>query len=336
MQAWILQWLSFTRPERRAILMLCTMILVAYVFRFLPQDQKIHPRYNLAELVSISDTLLYINKKEKEAYNAKSTFDYKQKAYPKYKKKNNYEKEYASNYENYNFDKKKYKSTYKSKKEKKSKPKRQVFIFDPNTINRDSLENLGFKNYVIDNWLKLRTTGKKYYQKEDLLSVYGIDTSLVMSLDNFIKYPEKPTPIIKRDEKKEIPIVDINTIDKEGLQAIPGIGPSYATRILKYRDIIGGYHSIDQLESVYGMPDSVIQKIKPYLQFSETLEKIKINIASKQELADNYHFNYKEAKIIVAYRNQHGPFENQEQFEKLMGISSAKKQSIVPYLDFSL
>ncbi len=58
-------------------------------------------------------------------------------------------------------------------------------------------------------------------------------------------------------------IVDINTADSVALEGLPGIGPAFAKRIVKYRTLLGGYVKVEQLKEVYGMPEETYEKIKP-------------------------------------------------------------------------
>ncbi len=56
--------------------------------------------------------------------------------------------------------------------------------------------------------------------------------------------------------------VDINTADSVALESLPGIGPAFASRIIKYRMLLGGYIKVEQLKEVYGMPPETYDRIK--------------------------------------------------------------------------
>src|SRR5665647_1059817 len=47
--------------------------------------------------------------------------------------------------------------------------------------------------------------------------------------------------------------LDLNSADSLHLLEIPGIGPVFASRIIRYRTLLGGYYAVDQLREVYGM-----------------------------------------------------------------------------------
>lgn len=68
-------------------------------------------------------------------------------------------------------------------------------------------------------------------------------------------------------------VVDINTADSLALEGLPGIGPAFAKRILKYRTLLGGYVQVAQLKEVYGMPEETYEKIKPLCKVSAAAVK---------------------------------------------------------------
>ena len=59
--------------------------------------------------------------------------------------------------------------------------------------------------------------------------------------------------------------LDLNTATAEDLDALPGIGPALAQRIVDYRRDHGPFKRIDDLEQVSGIGPKKIEKIKPHL-----------------------------------------------------------------------
>jgi competence protein ComEA len=60
--------------------------------------------------------------------------------------------------------------------------------------------------------------------------------------------------------------VNINTASVEELQRLPGVGPSYAVRILQFRKENGPFTSADQLMDVSGIGPKKFEKIKPFVR----------------------------------------------------------------------
>lgn len=70
-------------------------------------------------------------------------------------------------------------------------------------------------------------------------------------------------------------IIDINTADTSELMLIRGIGPVFSRRIIKYRDILGGYHDVSQLLEVYGIDENRYLEVKAFI-FADKSQVVKL------------------------------------------------------------
>jgi len=59
--------------------------------------------------------------------------------------------------------------------------------------------------------------------------------------------------------------VSINTESLESLTAVPGIGPKLAELIIRERESLGGFKSLDEILSIKGIGPALYGKISPYL-----------------------------------------------------------------------
>jgi competence ComEA-like helix-hairpin-helix protein len=127
--------------------------------------------------------------------------------------------------------------------------------------------------------------------------------------------------------------IDINTADTTAFIALPGIGSRLAGRIIHFREKLGGFYSIEQISEVYGLADSVFQKIKPFLRYSTSdIKRININTASLEELKAHPYIRYTIGNSIVNYRAQHGAFTNIEDLRKIVTITNDVFEKIISYL----
>jgi competence ComEA-like helix-hairpin-helix protein len=128
-------------------------------------------------------------------------------------------------------------------------------------------------------------------------------------------------------------VIDINTADTSAFISLPGIGSKLASRIILFRDKLGGFYSIDQIGETYGLPDSTFQKIKQYLKIDNpSLKKIDLNTATVDDLKIHPYIRLSLANPIVAYRNEHGAFSKIEDIKKVMAVTDEIYKKIAPYL----
>jgi DNA uptake protein ComE-like DNA-binding protein len=130
--------------------------------------------------------------------------------------------------------------------------------------------------------------------------------------------------------------VDLSLADTTALIALPGIGPTLARRIIQFRDKCGGFYSPEQVAEVYGLQDSVFQLIKPYLTIAEpNPRKLTLNELGIDSLAAHPYITYSEARAIVKYREQHGPFRQEEELLKIALLTPEWLRKVGPYLQFN-
>lgn len=236
----------------------------------------------------------------------------------------------------------KYKNEFGMKGERVKSIKGERFAFDPNTISSNDWKRLGLSEKQAEVILKYRERGGIFRVKEDLKKMYVVSDELYDHLESFIHISE-PQNIYVSGEKtiktkdkftQSNLKIELNSSDTTELMQLRGIGPVFSKRIIKYRDLLGGFYAVEQLKDVYGL-EQTYEDIEEYLTVDTTLiTKIQINTISEAELSKHPYINYKEAKIIINYREQHGGFENETDLERIKGLDIGKVSRILPYLAF--
>ena len=131
-------------------------------------------------------------------------------------------------------------------------------------------------------------------------------------------------------------IIEINSSDTTQLMKIPGIGSSFAKRIVGYRTILGGYYRIEQLQEVYGMYEELYEKITPYLEVNpDSIKMISANTASIDKLKAHPYLNFYQAKAIVETRKKRGELKNVDGLSLLEEFTEEDLERIKHYLAFS-
>jgi len=60
-------------------------------------------------------------------------------------------------------------------------------------------------------------------------------------------------------------VVNLNTATAAQLEALPGIGPKVAQRIVEYRQKNGAFKKVEELMNVKGIGEKSFLKLKPHL-----------------------------------------------------------------------
>jgi DNA uptake protein ComE-like DNA-binding protein len=207
---------------------------------------------------------------------------------------------------------------------------REYFRFDPNSVTALEMERLGFSRFLQRNIQSYRDKGGKFNIKSDLARIYGMDSVLFRELEPWIALSENYD--IKR-EKEVIPVLDINRADSAAFLSLPGIGPSFSGRIVRFRTNLGGYHSLDQLRDIYGMTEERFALIVPYLSVTATgLRQIRINFAEVNEMRTHPYISAEAARKIIQVRSDKGPYLNLEALKSENIFDDEIFEKLRPYL----
>ena len=222
----------------------------------------------------------------------------------------------------------------KNKSEASKKEALNPFHFDPNSVSRNDLQKMNMRESLSNAIVNYREKGGNFYTKEDLKKIYTITDEEYTVLAPFVIFEKKSIQIETKPYKFiDTLLVDINSADTLDLQQLKGIGPSFSRRIVKYRDLLGGYYDKKQLLEVYGMDQSRFEGIKDNIKINESLiVKININQASIKEMIKHPYIEFYIAKSIITYRKEIGSYKNLEEIKNARLIYEELYQKLVPYL----
>lgn len=217
----------------------------------------------------------------------------------------------------------------------------KLFKFNPNHLPLEDWVELGLSEKQAATIKKYEAKGGKFYKKEDLKKMYSISEKQYLKLEPFIDIPDRQNNYEKEYVKNNYPetkkiTVDINQADSLSLLDIKGIGPAFASRIIKYRNRLGGFINKEQLREVYGIDSLKFSQIKDQIILDqENIQYININQVTFDEFKRFPYLSYKQMNAIVAYRKQHGPYTNLSDFKKILLLNQGIIDKIAPYIKFN-
>ena len=132
---------------------------------------------------------------------------------------------------------------------------------------------------------------------------------------------------------QEVVLFDINKADTIRLKKLRGIGSVFANRIVKYRELLGGYHSLHQLNEVYRLSPKAIQTLKGSVDTISLIPYrfLSIETANFKELLRHPYLNYRSVKAIMKMRESTSPITSA--LLKTV-IDNDSYQKILPYIEF--
>jgi DNA uptake protein ComE-like DNA-binding protein len=224
-------------------------------------------------------------------------------------------------------------------------PPASLFYFDPNTLTAAGWQQLGVSGRTAASIGKYLAKGGRFREAADLQKIYNLPPALCARLQPYVRIPagskaykrepSNDNASFTRYRKKAPPsLIDINAADTLAWQSLPGIGPGFARRIVAFRNRLGGFYEVAQVSECYGLPDSVFQKIQPFLQIgNSSLIKLDLNLTDEKSLAAHPYIRYKLAHLIVQYRSIHGGFRAVSELRRLPLVDEIIYRKIEHYIE---
>ncbi|MEO8254472.1 MAG: helix-hairpin-helix domain-containing protein, partial [Flavobacterium sp.] len=228
-------------------------------------------------------------------------------------------------------------SEIKALKNQQKKQSVHLYPFNPNFITDYKGYKIGMSVSQIDRLLAFRKENKYVNSAKEFQMVTGVSDSLLAVIAPYFKFPDwvknkamsnsvvfSNTKSTYFSKKEKIIVKDINQATQEDLIKISGIGEALSMRILKFKERLGAFVSMEQMKDIWGLSPEVVEKLNMNFKVGivPNLKKIAINDASVKELAEFPYFKYALAREIVIYRSMNGDIKNTTDLTKIKGMSN--------------
>lgn len=142
-------------------------------------------------------------------------------------------------------------------------------------------------------------------------------------------YPSHP----KQAKTNVAHSIDIAIADTSQFKTIPGVGTYYANKIVRYRQRLGGFVSLNQLKEIEGLPAD----ITTWVRISNTpVQKLKINLLTFGQLLRHPYINFEQVKAIFNHRKNHGPIQSFDDLKTYTAFAANDFTRLTPYIDFDI
>lgn len=226
--------------------------------------------------------------------------------------------------------------------------RRKLSAFDPNTADSTLLLSLGLQPWQVRSIYRYRAKGGIYRQPSDFARLYGLTVKQYKELLPYIHISDEYKPAAEvygrtdavrsgRDTLR-YPVklqpgqyVTLDDADTASLRKVPGIGRYYASRIVRYRNDLGGYVSVAQLSEIEGIPEAALSYFRVT---GGTVRKLNLNRLTLNELKHHPYINFYQARRIIDYRRLKGPLHSIDDLRLLKDFSQRDIERLRPYVEF--
>lgn len=234
-------------------------------------------------------------------------------------------------------------------------------MFDPNTVDSLTLIGFGLKPWKVRNFLHYRAAGKVFRSAEEMGKTHGWTEEDVEKVREYVRVDEeygKGKRLFGGTEKGQpgwegrnekygkdgkrwddwksnkfhtLTKVDVNTADTAMLRRIPGVGAKISEAIVRYREKLGGFYSVEQLREIKMVSSELLEWMEVS---SPNVQKIPVNEASFQALNSHPYISYEQTKALLQYIRLYGKVKDEQALVETGIFTKEEVERLKPYLAF--
>ncbi|MDR1225328.1 MAG: helix-hairpin-helix domain-containing protein [Prevotellaceae bacterium] len=214
-----------------------------------------------------------------------------------------------------------------------AKSEAKLFVFNPNTLSKDSLVLLGFSPKQADVLLRYRERGGRFRTADDFFKFSIVSSKQQERLSGVVNIPVDTTMRYASQRAAFTP-VELNSADTAELRTISGIGAYYAQQIVMLREKLGGFVSAEQLLEIKYFDQEKLTRIQPRIAINENLVQ-RLRLLPEDELLLRKHpyIGPYAARGIVAYAKRKGSAPTLDELVSNNILTLAQAQKLKPYVE---
>lgn len=205
--------------------------------------------------------------------------------------------------------------------------------FDPNIVDKATLLSMGVPPVAAASLVKYRERGGKFRVKKDVQKIYGLTEEIYLRLAPYITLPEVRQTTAS-SQKVKVVALDINKADTTQLMTLRGVGTVFSARIVKFRELLGGFYTTDQLKEVYGINELALENLQKHTYVAEGFVpvQLRINEANAKTLVRHPYISYELAIALLRHREAYGSFTDQSQLKEVPLFTDSIYHKLKPYI----
>lgn len=226
------------------------------------------------------------------------------------------------------------------------------FGFNPNEITKADWVSLGLSPYQADGVMRFKDRIGGFKSKRDLERVYVLpdgwfarhkadvelpDDKPHRAKPQYTDYKSKATSQFAREFPKKVAetvtLVELNAADSLDLMDIRGVGAKSARQVIRYRNALGGFRTIEQLAEIRYLHPNVLQKLMETVRVdSNLIRPLNLNEVAVEDLAKHPYLSWKMAQSIIDMRAHRKRFSHVDEILEHHRMTDSLFLQIRPYI----
>lgn len=173
---------------------------------------------------------------------------------------------------------------------------------DPNVADLEVLTSLGLNKGQAATLLNYRNSGGTFKRVEDVKKIYTISEDDFQRIRPYLFFPKEPSSQKSKADDKSTTVsatLDVNSAKIEEWTHLKGIGDYYASKIINFREKLGGFYSIDQIMETYHLPKETIEENRKWLKINTPVSKIDLKNADFTTLISHPYIDKRQTKLLL-------------------------------------
>lgn len=216
--------------------------------------------------------------------------------------------------------------------------------FSLDTVSAAFLVEVGFSPRQAEVVLRYRDASGGIHSEEQFRRCYVVSEAMADRMVPYIVFTaeeesehtaESVGDAAVGEESSQQPLVEINSADSAQLRSVRGIGEKSVTAIMRYRELLGGFYSVEQLAELDVVTESNYERILTQICCDSCkISKIDINFAGPKELMRHPYVSAKALRRIVKQRQLKGGWSGIGEMIDQNILSEEEAERLAPYLRF--
>ena len=228
-----------------------------------------------------------------------------------------------------------HRSEYAARPAADEAPQLEPFAID--TASAAYLAAIGFSPRQAEVIVRYREASGGIRDAEQFRKCYVVSDRMAERLLPYIVFTEKPATEDTAPTPAAPERIEINSADSSALRSVVGIGEKSVAEIMRYRELLGGFSSVEQLSELKCVTESNYERILPQIRCDSCkISKIDINFADPKELMRHPYVSAKALRRIVKQRKLKGGWSGIEEMIEDDIFTKDEAERLAPYLRFGL